>query len=89
MVAIEVMAEISLESSPNRGCQGSTEGSSKDWRTVATVWDFPNDESKEWVCLGSYAPILLGNWETIGYQPWSGTVISLAKLGVLTVCCIL
>ena len=40
MVAIEVMAEISLESSPNRGCQGSTEGSSKDWRTVATVWVF-------------------------------------------------
>ena len=50
MVAIEVMAEISLESSPNRGCQGSTEGSSKDWRTVATVWVFLMI-SKEWFAL--------------------------------------
>ena len=45
--------------------------------------DFPNDYSKEWLCLGSNAPILLGNWEMNGYQPWNGTVISLAKLDVL------
>ena len=79
MVAIEVMAEISLESSPSRGCQGSTEGSSKTGDGCNGM-GFPNDESKEWVYLGSYAPILLGNWEMMGYQPWNGTVISLAKL---------
>ena len=82
------MEKITIESSPRWIAKVTLEALVKTGDGCNGM-GFPNDESKEWVCLGSYAPILLGNWEMMRYQPWNGTVISLAKLGALTVCWIL